>query len=478
MNNNVQKVVPIRRLVLKVARAMLAGFFLPFIGCAISNEGTVDFRKSTPSPQSQDEQLLKKTVLPLEMKNFSDKKAKIVENDSISVHLRTAYIKDFAETAILQNPFYLFTRIGTNAVGEIAVVANVSEMKTGKGLNFTDNTHGRLVFYSDNVFKGQPLNFNNMSIYGPIKYTGAPLIFRITIVELDTNSEQIKSMLKGLAMVGQWACAPAVPVLGVLNGIGQSLVGSDLNDTEFRYTMVLDPRGGFEELNHFVLQAGNYVFIRSENRQKRIPWEDLRLNENEGCVYWKSDASGSGKLYTDNTYLVIEINKDISSVEIDLSEDTYGELLEALKSKDVEKAKNLTMMANALGEALVPRAQTVNFNAAKDLLHKIKGEMSTVEACFDAEKLLVMMRDSLTGTGTLKALQKDQLDTAPKLSDSQVDYLLSGLRSLAKTSITRKEVANATDEEKMLELLKKIAPNCGSMASTTIPTTTPTESHQ
>ncbi len=469
MNSRGQNSYSVRWVLPTFVKVVLTGLVITLAGCAISNEGAVTFRKSTPLKATQEEKPDTDKLLPLEMKNFSTlENAKFVENDSLSVHLRTAYIRDFAEIA---NPLRVFTRMGLNANGEIAIVANAFEMNTGKELDFADNKSGRLVFYSDDVLKGQFLNFNNMPIYGPIKYNGAPFAFRVTIFELDVESEQAKALLKGLAEVGSIAYPPASPVLSLLNGLGQTLANSDQDDTEFRYTMVLDPKGGLEQLNHFILEAGNYVIVRSEIRENKIPWDKLSLNENEGKVYWNEKEPGKkGELYTENTYLVVEINKNVSSVDIDLSQDSYEALLTALKSEDKEKASNLTMMANALGEAVVPRAQTVKFNIAKDLLNKIRKEKQKglIEACFDTEKVLVMIHDSLetsgTSTGKLKKWSENNLENAPNLSDPQVDYLLSQLRLLGNKgsgiSITRKEIANAVTDAAMVTLLNKILPNC------------------
>ena len=64
---------------------LLIGLLSTLYGCAISNEGAVTFRKSTPSGEKPDINKL----LPLEIKNFSTlENAKFVENDSLSVHLR------------------------------------------------------------------------------------------------------------------------------------------------------------------------------------------------------------------------------------------------------------------------------------------------------------------------------------------------------------------------------------------------------
>lgn len=476
MNSRKRNNYPSRSFASKLVGAALTGLILTLVGCAISNEGAVTFRKTnqpereekkdavviTPGPKNNTSVI----KLPLKHKNFTlSENGTFVGGDSLSVHLRTAYIKDFAEIA---NPLRVFTRMGLKANGEIAIVANAFEMNTGKELDFADTKSGRLVFYSDDVLKGQFLNFNNMPIYGPIKYNGAPFAFRATIFELDISSEQAKALLGTVAQAGSMAYPPASPVLSLLNGLGQALANSDQDDTEFRYSMVLDPNGGSELVNHFTLEVGNYVLIRSDDRQDRIPWEELELDENEGRVYWKGTEK-KGKPYTDNTYLVVEINKNVSSVDIDLSQNSFEVLLTALKSKDKEKAANLTLMAESLSEAVIPRAQTINFNTAKDLLNKIKKEKqrNSIEACFDAEKLLLMIRNLLetsgTLTGNLKEWKKgDKLEEAPKLSESQVEYLLSELRSLAGMSITRKEISGieTIPGSNTARLLNRILPNC------------------
>ncbi len=379
-------------------------------GCAVPNEGKVDFRKSTPKTNATIRDNLK-----LEYKNFTvSESGKFVPGDSISIHLRTAYIHDFAELA---NPFRVFTRSRVRPNGEIAITANAFEEETGKELDFKNMEAGRLVFFSDDVFKKQFLNFNNMPIYGPIEYRGGPLALRMSIFELDVNSEQAKAIIGIVAQIGSTAYAPAAPILSALNKIGQGLAGGEQNDTEFRYTMVFDPRGGVEYLNHFTLEAGNYVFIRLEDRQDKIDWSRLSLNENEGIVYTKLD-DGTIEEYTDHTYLIVEINKNTSSMDIDLSQSTYSELLVELKRRDKEKAGFYSGISNDLKgdiqDIILPRTQKKNFNIAKELLNKIAKPENDIEREHYAKRFFNMIKAS-SGKEIL-------------LNSSQVEYLTSKLR--------------------------------------------------
>lgn len=404
-------------------------------GCAISNEGRVDFRKASVVDGFQEGNALDKhptektnKLLPLKWKNFTvSKKGMFVKGDSISLHLRTVYIKDFAEIA---NPLRIFTRGGMIPNGEIAIVTNVIEEEEGKTkeLDFKSPAEsGRLVFYSDDVRKGQPLNFTNMPIYGPITYNGGPLALRISIFELDVVSEQAKALIGVVAQLGSTAYAPAAPVLGALNKIGQGLAGGEQNDKELMYWMVLDPSEGSHDLNHFTLEVGNYVFVRSEDRTKEIPWNDLVLNENEQILYWKKDKLP----YEENTYFVVEIQKAISSMNIDLSQSTFSELLAHLQNKDKERAGMITALSDIkddIAKMVLPRIQNKNFNLAKELLNKIKNLNASQkqEREYTVEKLVTLMHDSLE-----KKDGKTVAKAEGPLSITQIEYLLSKLRELA-----------------------------------------------
>jgi hypothetical protein len=203
--------------------------------------------------------------LPLGYKNFSlGVDSQVQTGDSLSVTLRTAFIKGFFEFGF--NPLRSF-----QSNGEIAIVANAFEAETGKEIDFIKMQSGRLVFFSDDVAEGQVLNLNNLPIYGPKSYSGQPFALRITIFELDGGTEQAKALLNSIAKAGSAAYAPASPVLNLLNGIGQSLFDGAQNDTEFRYTMQFNPRPGNKFINSFVLESGNYVFVRLEDRTQKVP---------------------------------------------------------------------------------------------------------------------------------------------------------------------------------------------------------------
>lgn len=438
-------------------RSMIASLcvaFLPFcFGCAVTNEGGVDVRKAELVALSADRPHFRKLV----QKNVSLQKgqAAVFERnvDRLSLHLRTVFLAKLPENPI--TPFLTHvpgTRKWGRETGEIAIVANVIEDKDGDGLEFTSDAMktGRVVFYSDDVEQYQWLNMNNLPMYGPMTYRGAPVVFRLQILELDATSEQMKAMLGVLATVGSAAYPPASPVLGVLNTVGQSLVDNDQDDTEFRYTMVLDAQGGDPRINHFKLEPGNYVFVRMEDRAALIPWDELVLNENDGRLYELVDGK-PGPLFTDETYVVVEVNRNAGSIDIELQQNNFEALRDALRKEDKARAARIRNAGAVLKDLILEQRSVVAFSEASDLLKKANepDPPTSFERQQYARLFLEMIKDQLDANGKLKT------DGSAYLSEDQVDSLLRRMRRhFPGTDIGRAEVGSM----KIDALLAKIPP--------------------
>ena len=464
---------------MKKMLAILSLIVVVVSGCAWTNEGEVDFRRTnityTDEQKEIDGEIKKvsngakdntekisitknhKLLQKLEVKNFSlGENASFEKGDSLSVHLRSAFIKNFSENTLSPWITKAFTKTWGNPKGEIAIVANSFEMKDGKELSFENMQEGRVVFYSKDVHKGQFFNFNNMPIYGPLEYSGAPFAFRIAIFELDINSSQMEALLGTISMAGATAYAPASPVLELLNGLGKTLYNGDQNDTEFRYSMVLDHKSGSRYINHFKLEIGNYVLIRKErksfcdkvknyigyDRQKNhIPWDRLRLNENEAKLYIIDD---NNKLvpYTEKTYLIVEINKNLCDVNIELDENNFSSLIGVLQESDKTKAKSWKFTHDAVMKLAIERSQIRNFSRAKEILddlEKSEKTLSVHEKRTEAKELFKMLARSVDEEGNCLEVDPDKTDSIKyELSDSQVKYILKRLRKLTKVKINDK----------------------------------------
>jgi len=409
----------------------LSGLFL-LNACASSNEGFVDYRKAElhkkdqilTCPSTFDDKKGKiQCVAPpkpgqlLRQNSPVDKDARIEKGANLSVHLCSAYIRDFHE------PFYWDKKNG-----EIAVVANVFEMNGENDFDHNDNElkQGRLVFYSPDVEAKQILNFHNMSVYGPKTYSGTPLGIQLAVFELDSTPPELKSVLDFAANAGAKAYPPASPVLKILNGLGKSFLNGDKNDTELKYSMVLSNSGGYLDTLHPVIEAGYYVFVREEIREldvldangknKDQKWNHMRLNP-DTCRLEKED----GSLYTDNTYLVVAINKGESSLNIDLSQNTYGKFLQKLREK---RADDYTDLETSLTEVLAERMQTQNFATAKDLIAIAKGQAPGVPE-FAMQDLVTLLTDHNVNVAGAALKEK-------KFTLAQMRYLQSELLNFAE----------------------------------------------
>lgn len=426
----------------------------------MSQEGAVDFRKASLSKQAIRQKEIKETPLkedytPVIAARLVSKfvaaphntNAAIQRGDSITIRLSQAFIKDFWELGLFS------PHRGFRSNGEIAIVVHAFEYDPNdksKDFNYGPEglRQGRLVFFSSDVEENQPLNLANMPIYGPITYTGNPIGVNISILEIDANTEQVKALLTSLASAGANAYPPSSPVLSLLDKLGTALLEGGTDDTEFRFTFVLDPSTSYTGLAYPRVEAGNYVFIRERNRQANTPWDQLFLDENTGRLYWTKDAPtantasgdesqsavGIERQYRDNTYLTLQINKGFDSTGIDLSENTFGQFINQLQAIDQQKAENLQPVLDEIENMAYERVQRRNFITARNKLNVfIEAKQGQHEglarrAAFDLYTML---------TNALGYLQPAE-DGTPHpnkneatLSESKAELLLNRLRAIA-----------------------------------------------
>lgn len=444
--------------------AIILSIMSSLMGCAFSQEGAVDYRKAEIySGQEPKNDAGNKAVsevpppVPLTPKNDAENKAasempppvpltpvKLIKQgrpstdkdtvikklDSISIRLRRGLVRYFSEISF--NPMRKF-----EPNGEIAIVVKAFEFGKGEDFNFGPEgiKEGRLVYYSSDVNKGQILNFNNMPIYGPIEYGGNPIGIEISIVELDVDSSKISSLLGTLANFGAKAYPPAAPILPVLDALGKSLLKGGTNDIEMRFTMVFDPAEGYEGISYPTVEAGNYVFVREDDRLNTTYWEGLRLDDNTGLLYKKK--GDVYELYRDNTYLTIQFNKGFSSKNIDLSQNTFGEFLAKLEEEDARRAEDLTPFLNEVNIIAMARVQTRNFSDAKVLLRNIRSAVKNGQFAdarnnaFDLSKALgpaIKIHANFLSTSGAETVEVKISDA--DLSSEQTIYLLKAIRDL------------------------------------------------
>lgn len=452
-------------------KALLSTVYLSAIvwldGCAISNEGAIDYRKAELIKPASDAQkavstgpgssLNDRPLYPaiLERKDFEAKAgdAVIETMDKVSIHLRGGFLSGCNDKPI-SNPVRMLGRSEWWQINsivwkncEIAILFRAFEMSEGSDFNFKPGSHrdARLVYFSHDVQVNQFFNLHNLPVYGPLDYSGKPIGIEIFIIEVDIENREMFSLLKSLAAIGAKAYAPADPVLGVMDKIGSTLMSSGTDDIEYRYTMVLDPSGGYKGVAYSTAEAGDYVFIRREDRTSEPEWSQLVLDHNTGRVWKKKDENNDYELYRDDTYMTVQIRRNAGTADVALAQNTYGAFRDALEGReqteDQEQTQTnqtqtnqtqtrLTRLIEDLKQLVVHRERIKNFNRAQKLYEDMvflakrsENEYLAKQAAFELYKLL---QDSI------KKLNNKKKDGPSKLSRRQVKYLLEKLRRRAR----------------------------------------------
>lgn len=322
---------------MKIQRWLQASLFLFLLtNCSISNEGSTDYRYFDPSGS------VNKYVKASLLSNYE-----IKNGDALQVSIKQAYIKNFTEIRSLLN----FVR-SEPANGEIAIVVNAFERGSGN-LDFSPEgaQNGRVVFFSDDVWEGQFLNFSNLlTVYGPLDFKGNNLVIDIYIIEFDQPGEQLKSILKTLSDLGGTFYPPASPLSGALAQMSNDLITNNQDDRTLHFTYELTAINGGYDLATANLLAGNYVLIREEERDSVTDWNKLGFDENSGRVILKNaeiEVSGTKQkttcaalttelpkecFYTDNTYIVLEVNKAKTALSNETNQMIYKDLVSKLDS--------------------------------------------------------------------------------------------------------------------------------------------------
>jgi len=164
---------------------------------------------------------------------------------------------------------------------------------------------GRFAFYSDDVERGQFLNFSNLLTLGPQNYAGGVITIDLDEVRLIGTTKHVKEMLQQLADDPDGAFGPDPTKRANWRAMARNLfdiIDSDSYGT--RYTLTLLPSGGIVGLPYPRFEAGNYVLMRHEDRRDAFEWDNLQLDNNTGRLVGK----GTSAEYRDRSYVTLQIN--------------------------------------------------------------------------------------------------------------------------------------------------------------------------
>jgi len=405
------------------------------IGCAYLNEGAINYRKSVLAKENdKNERYL--NLMSKYVRASPEKESAIRKNDSISIHLEQVYIKDFYEI-----PAFWRGETSKDLRGEIAIVVRAFELTEGQDLDFRPSAveAGRLVYYSDDVRKGQFLNFSYLPVYGPITYKGNPIVLQIYILELDTGTEKLKPLLSTLARAGANVYPPASPVLSLIETLGSAFLSGNKDDVLFRYSLVLHPNQGYADMDYPILEAGQYVFLRKEDRLAPEDWDRIKLDQEDGrLVLTTSPASqatsrngGSGELYRDETYAVLAIQKGFDPTSLDLAQNTFGEFLTRLETDAAKDVSNLDVIVKKLA---ADQKRIRDFGELRRTVQDLSRLSSTEtdKRSRLSNKMLDALAAQIDKEKECQGGTPDSEKCRGAMAPDEIDYLLSKIRGLVK----------------------------------------------
>lgn len=417
-------------------------------GCAVVNEGAVNYRKSAAAGKAAKTGELLELVKKYDFTEPANSGFFVSADETVSIHLSQAFIKDFFELA---NP--LKFESGSNKRGEIAIVVNAYPL-TGSGMAFGPEgfNGGRLVYYGDDVRKGQYLNFSYLPVYGPTPYTGTPIALQIYVIEMDTSGAKVKPLLGTLAKLGSVAYPPASPVLSVLDKLGSALLSQHTDDILLRYYMTLYPTQNPAIPGYPALQTGDYVLMRRENRNEgppqqgegpRFDWDSVRFDRLEGRLVM---ADNPAQCFTGETYLVFQIQKGFPALGAG-QPTTFGAFRTALETAAEQSGEAL---AKSLTEATDEIVRQNTFHRLQRMGKELVRYVYTDDASitYMASGYVTELGEQTRKNAAAAASSasagsgEKQEDAATKnitikeigvLTDAQIEYLLAVLKGLLTT---------------------------------------------
>lgn len=206
---------------------------------------------------------------------------------------------------------------------EIAILANVFEFAAqadeASKRRFLENAEVpgkaddpsdvelKLVYFSDDLNRHQPMNFSNIPLRPRSNYGGGSIGIQLVVMEVDAQTGPVSSLLKTLAKFGQQALPVPGEAKDMLYDLGESLLTGSRDDKLLDYRFVLSAPTADDRAVQATFAPGRYVVRRSQNRTVDMGWEALRLDHNTSRLFIQ-DATGL-KPVTDDLYMILNIRR-------------------------------------------------------------------------------------------------------------------------------------------------------------------------
>lgn len=340
-----------KRLIVACALPLVAGCGTLGIG-ATNNTGQIDYRVAETDPATPQQiagstsqnpatksRLLRRYSGSTDVFNSTattddqrDVYSIVLEQLIVGQYIGENYFAQPAEVAVLANAFEFDASPSEGAAARFLESPEIFRAANADSQSQTATDQRlKLIYFSPDVYLGQPLNFSALPIIAPSKYEGRPIGIQLVVLELDKLPGPVKSLLRTVADLGRASNASsAIPGIGdVALELGSSMLSGNASndDLVFEYRFVLFPahlstsQTGTSQRNETAtFQPGRYVVRRQELRRRQMSWDDLVLDHNTARLFEKRPGG------TDCTSLLAQPAGPVGEDETycEFREDTYA----------------------------------------------------------------------------------------------------------------------------------------------------------
>jgi hypothetical protein len=263
------------------------GALLALSACEVVDEGVTDYRKATldseagnGSPTSVFRKYTSSDRGDPKINAPGDAVA-IPVGKTFYVSALQAYISSDANFHSWGTPFQR---------DEMVVILRVHDSN-----NDATDEPAKLVFYSDDVERGQFLNFSNLVTFGPTTYMGGVITIDVDEINLVRTTDDVRKELTALAAGDRSFVGPDPASRHTFERNERDLLdGIERDGHGTRYTLTLLPAGGVNNLPYPRFEAGNYVVVRTESRTGApFDWSAVKLDNNTGRLIYPSDEANA-----------------------------------------------------------------------------------------------------------------------------------------------------------------------------------------
>ncbi|MEM7664105.1 MAG: hypothetical protein AAF292_17825 [Pseudomonadota bacterium] len=390
--------------------------------CTVSDVGEVSVRKAVTSvTATTDQEKSCRASAEAQLVNMAAPGAsgsEIAGEEHYSIRLRRGYIS--RKGVSVEN---LFTDLSPSAegLGETSVSlgqnaargANLELLVVSRVFDYGKDTTGfrtgieaqddaKVIFASSDVYKGQQLSFENLPIIGPVDYSGGGLGVQLAVIEVDTETDTQRALVRGLVEASGIAANAAGSGLAgqaLTTVVGSLLDNGNADDRLFEVSAGFDTALG-SEFNFVRFETGLFAFIADYEREQSIINSDNLFIDPSTARIFVCPEDDKGKLskdgvplepvpFEEGTYFVLQILKSPGNVSAQTTFEAVAEARASLQRSGfdaTDTSQSIALLGNRVASialrdqamSILRKAEASRSNVAT-LIKQLDDEKNTQE---------------------------------------------------------------------------------------------------